>query len=55
MTKGRDKKKLRAYITTMGCSKNLVDSEAAAAVIGRAGCELTADPSQADVLLVGAC
>ena len=55
MTGGRDKKKLRAYITTMGCSKNLVDSEAAAAVIGRAGCELTGDPSQADVLLVGAC
>jgi ribosomal protein S12 methylthiotransferase len=52
---GRDKKKLRAYITTMGCSKNLVDSEAAAAVISRAGCELTVDPSQADVLLVGAC
>ena len=51
----RDDKPIRAHITTMGCPKNLVDSEAAAAVLYRAGCELTDDPSQADVLLVGAC
>jgi ribosomal protein S12 methylthiotransferase len=46
---------LRAYISTMGCPKNLVDSEAAASVMASAGCEITADPSSADVLLVGAC
>jgi ribosomal protein S12 methylthiotransferase len=39
----------------MGCPKNLVDSEAAAAILVRAGCEITTDPSRADVLLVGAC
>jgi ribosomal protein S12 methylthiotransferase len=39
----------------MGCPKNLVDSEASAAVLYRAGCELTDEPSDADVLLVGAC
>jgi ribosomal protein S12 methylthiotransferase len=48
-------KTVRAHITTMGCPKNLVDSEAAAAVLCRAGCEMTDDPADADVLLVGAC
>jgi ribosomal protein S12 methylthiotransferase len=52
---GGKRKALRAYISTMGCPKNLVDSEAAAAVLFRAGCELTEEPSEADVMLVGAC
>jgi len=55
VTDGRYEKKIRAYISTMGCPKNLVDSEAAAGVLGRAGCELTDEPAEADVLLVGAC
>ena len=55
MTGKRDNKSIRVHITTMGCPKNLVDSEAAAAVLYRAGCELTNEPSDADVLLVGAC
>jgi ribosomal protein S12 methylthiotransferase len=55
VTDGRHDKKIRAYISTMGCPKNLVDSEAAAGVLARAGCELTDEPAEADVLLVGAC
>jgi ribosomal protein S12 methylthiotransferase len=46
---------VKAYIVTMGCPKNLVDSEATASVLRRSGCEVTGDPAAADVLLVGAC
>ena len=45
----------KAYISTMGCPKNLVDSEAAAAILGETGYVLTDEPSEADLLLVGAC
>ncbi|MGD8414109.1 MAG: radical SAM protein, partial [Candidatus Latescibacterota bacterium] len=55
MTDGTGKKQITAYISTMGCPKNRVDSEAAAGVLQRAGCEITGDPSEADVLLVGSC
>jgi ribosomal protein S12 methylthiotransferase len=46
---------MKAYIITLGCPKNLVDSEATASVLRRSGCDVTGDPSAADVLLVGAC
>jgi ribosomal protein S12 methylthiotransferase len=46
---------LTVYISTMGCPKNLVDSEASATVLRRAGCIITDDPDRADVLMVGAC
>ncbi|HEX6790281.1 MAG TPA: 30S ribosomal protein S12 methylthiotransferase RimO [Candidatus Krumholzibacteria bacterium] len=46
---------MKAYIVTLGCPKNLVDSEATASVLRRSGCDVTADPASADVLLVGAC
>lgn len=46
---------MKAYIVTLGCPKNLVDSEATASVLRKGGCEVTGDPGAADVLLVGAC
>jgi ribosomal protein S12 methylthiotransferase len=46
---------MKAFIVTLGCPKNLVDSEATASVLRRSGCDVTGDPSAADVLLVGAC
>src|SRR5712672_1648687 len=46
---------MKAYIVTLGCPKNLVDSEATASVLRGSGCEVTGDPAAADVLLVGAC
>lgn len=46
---------MKAYIVTLGCPKNLVDSEATASVLRRSGCDVTGDPADADVLLVGAC
>ncbi|HEX5131125.1 MAG TPA: 30S ribosomal protein S12 methylthiotransferase RimO [Candidatus Krumholzibacteria bacterium] len=46
---------MKAYIVTLGCPKNLVDSEATHTVLRRSGVDITQDPSAADVLLVGAC
>jgi ribosomal protein S12 methylthiotransferase len=55
LTYGTGEAPVRAYISTMGCPKNLVDSEAAAAVLQQAGCEIAGDPDGADLLVVGAC
>jgi ribosomal protein S12 methylthiotransferase len=46
---------VKAYLVTLGCPKNLVDSEATLHVLRGSGCEVTQDPAQADVLMVGAC
>ena len=46
---------MKAYIVTLGCPKNLVDSEATLGVLRGSGCEITRDPAGADVLMVGAC
>jgi ribosomal protein S12 methylthiotransferase len=46
---------VKAYIVTLGCPKNLVDSEATHAMLRRSGCEITDRPGSADVLMVGAC
>jgi ribosomal protein S12 methylthiotransferase len=45
----------KAYVVTLGCPKNLVDSEATVTVLRRAGCAMTDDPAEADLLMVGAC
>ncbi len=46
---------MRYYLLTLGCPKNLVDSEAMAMLLRRQGCDATADPRQADVLIVNTC
>lgn len=46
---------MKAYIVTLGCPKNLVDSEATHAILRRSGCEITDSPGAADILMVGAC
>lgn len=40
---------------TLGCPKNLVDSEVMAGLIGRRGCDLTSDLDDADGILVNTC
>jgi ribosomal protein S12 methylthiotransferase len=40
---------------SLGCPKNLVDSEVMMGLTGEAGHELTADPAEADVLVVNTC
>jgi ribosomal protein S12 methylthiotransferase len=46
---------MKTYIVTMGCPKNLVDSEASIALLQGAGCTMVDDPSAADLLIVSAC
>jgi ribosomal protein S12 methylthiotransferase len=46
---------VKAHLVTLGCPKNLVDSEAATSILRQSGCEVTDDPARADVLMVSAC
>ena len=44
-----------ACLVSMGCPKNLVDSEVILGLLSREGYLLTTDPSRADVLIVNTC
>jgi len=46
---------MKAYITSLGCPKNLVDTEASLALLRGEGCTVTEDPADADVMIVNAC
>lgn len=46
---------LKIYIETYGCQMNVNDSQVAAAILQRAGCSMTEDMTQADVILVNTC
>ena len=46
---------MKAYIKTLGCEKNTVDSECAEAVFIKSGCEITDVPEEADFLMVNTC
>ena len=46
---------MRYYLLTLGCPKNSVDSEGMAMLLSQAGYDGTADPDEADVLLVNTC
>ncbi len=48
-------KSRRFHLVSLGCSKNTVDSEGMAELLGRAGYQATADPRQAEVLIVNTC
>lgn len=43
------------YFVSLGCDKNLVDSEKMLAILNHAGYELTDEPEQADVIVVNTC
>jgi ribosomal protein S12 methylthiotransferase len=45
----------RFYLISLGCPKNLVDSEGIATLLGRAGYTAAADPEEADLLIVNTC
>ena len=49
------RKKALFYIETLGCPKNLVDSEVITSNILDSGCELTHDPQNAEILIVNTC
>jgi ribosomal protein S12 methylthiotransferase len=46
---------MKTHLVTLGCPKNLVDSEATLTLLRRCGCEITGDPARAELLMVSAC
>jgi len=46
---------VKVHLVTLGCPKNLVDSEATLSLLRRSGCDSSNDPAGADVLVVNAC
>lgn len=51
----RTKRKLRVHVVTMGCAKNVVDSEKLLAQLRGGGIELAADIRRADVAVINTC
>ena len=43
------------YLLTLGCPKNVVDSDGMATILDQQGYQVTPDPDQADVLIVNTC
>jgi len=46
---------MSVYINTLGCARNLVDSEVMAATIRNSGYSITLDPAGAEVIIVNTC
>ncbi len=46
---------MKVAFISLGCAKNLVDTEVMIGKLGAAGWELTADPAQADTVVVNTC
>jgi ribosomal protein S12 methylthiotransferase len=45
----------KVHIVSLGCPKNLVDSEVMAGLLAEAGCLMTEKPEEADVILINTC
>lgn len=52
---GRPQRTPRCIIISLGCPKNLVDSETLVGALWQAGYQITNDASQADVIIVNTC
>ncbi|MCR4621086.1 MAG: 30S ribosomal protein S12 methylthiotransferase RimO [Clostridiales bacterium] len=46
---------VRIGLVSLGCSKNLVDSEVMLGMLRERGCEIVSDPAQADIAIVNTC
>ena len=46
---------MKVFIQTLGCEKNTVDSENAAALLVKAGCSIVKTPQEADCFIVNTC
>ena len=46
---------VKAGFISLGCSKNLVDTEVMLGILQQHGIELTANPAEADILIVNTC
>jgi ribosomal protein S12 methylthiotransferase len=51
----KTKRSRRFHLVSLGCSKNTVDSESMAELLGRDGYRAVGSPAQADVLIVNTC
>src|SRR3990172_7410288 len=45
----------RIAFVSLGCAKNLVDSEKMLGQLAEGGCEITTDPDDADAIVVNTC
>ena len=45
----------RVSLISLGCAKNLVDSEKMLGLLAEAGCAVTADEADADVIVINTC
>ena len=45
----------KAHIVSLGCPKNLIDSEVIAAILSRGGFEIIPHPEEADLILINTC
>ena len=48
-------KQKKAHIVSLGCPKNLIDSEVIAAILSRGGFEIIPRPEEADLILINTC
>ena len=46
---------MHIYFVSLGCDKNLVDSEKMLALLTKEGYELTDEPEQAEIIVVNTC
>ena len=51
----KDEKKIKVGFVSLGCSKNLVDTEVMLAKLVAAGYEITPEGIEADVIIVNTC
>ena len=48
-------KKTTLMFISLGCDKNLVDTEQMLGILGREGFEFTQDETQADIIIINSC
>ena len=46
---------IKVFLESLGCSKNLVDSEVILGILVDSGCRITYDPGEADAIVVNTC
>ena len=46
---------MKAGFISLGCSKNLIDTEVMLGLLQQAGIEVSPDPAEADILIVNTC
>ncbi|MBI4583814.1 MAG: 30S ribosomal protein S12 methylthiotransferase RimO [Planctomycetes bacterium] len=51
----KEKSELRVNLISLGCPKNLVDSEMILGNAGAAGIQITGDPEEADIIVINTC